>query len=224
MPTDRQRYTDTLDARPAEPHVPVAAGETLLNLPGGRRAILYVPAGSPAGPAPLAVMLHGAGGRGEDMRFSFPLAADHGCLVLSPDSLSTSWDIIHGRFGPDVSAVDDALRQTFARVRVDARRVAIGGFSDGASYALSLGTKNGALFSHVIAFSPGFMAGEPRGPKPRIFVSHGTGDRVLAIGPTSRRLVPQLQSAGYDVTYREFDGPHTIPAAIGREAFRWFTS
>lgn len=31
------------------------------------------------------------------------------------------------------------------------------GFSDGASYALSLGLPNGNLFSHIVAFSPGFM-------------------------------------------------------------------
>jgi len=32
------------------------------------------------------------------------------------------------------------------------------GFSDGASYALSVGITNGDLFTHVIAFSPGFVA------------------------------------------------------------------
>lgn len=31
------------------------------------------------------------------------------------------------------------------------------GFSDGASYALSLGQPNADVFSHIIAFSPGFM-------------------------------------------------------------------
>jgi predicted esterase len=31
------------------------------------------------------------------------------------------------------------------------------GFSDGASYALSLGLANGDLFTHVLGFSPGFM-------------------------------------------------------------------
>ncbi len=46
------------------------------------------------------------------------------------------------------------------------------GFSDGASYALSLGVPNGDLFTHIVAFSPGFMrlpdqepAGGGRKPK-----------------------------------------------------------
>ena len=38
----------------------------------------------------------------------------------------------------------------------------------------------------------------------------------------SRRIVPQLKQAGYDVRYREFDGPHTMPPEIAREALAWF--
>jgi predicted esterase len=34
--------------------------------------------------------------------------------------------------------------------------LAVSGFSDGASYALSIGPANGDLFTHVMAFSPGF--------------------------------------------------------------------
>jgi predicted esterase len=57
---------------------------------------------------------------------------------------------------------------------------------------------------------------------PRIFVSHGTQDRVLPIERCSRRVVPQLERAGYDVLYHEFDGPHTVPPEIARQAARWF--
>jgi hypothetical protein len=32
----------------------------------------------------------------------------------------------------------------------------------------------------------------------------------------------QLERAGYAVQYREFDGPHTVPPAIAREAVAWF--
>jgi phospholipase/carboxylesterase len=31
-----------------------------------------------------------------------------------------------------------------------------------------------------------------------------------------------LRNAGYVVKYHEFDGPHTVPPAIAREAFEWF--
>lgn len=104
---------------------------------------------------------------------------------------------------------------------MDPGRIAIGGFSDGASSALSLGLANGDLFSALLAFSPGFMAPPGQVGKPRVYVSHGTGDRVLPIDRCSRRLVPVLQQAGYEVRYDEFDGPHTVPPGIARAAVRW---
>jgi phospholipase/carboxylesterase len=39
-----------------------------------------------------------------------------------------------------------------------------------------------AIFTHIIAFSPGFVIpGAGLRGKPRIFVSHGTADRILPI-------------------------------------------
>ena len=103
------------------------------------------------------------------------------------------------------------------------RKLAIGGFSDGATYALSLGLDNGSLFTHVMAFSPGFIAARRPSGKPRIFISHGRSDNILPIDATSRRIVPALEEAGYPVTYKEFDGPHAVPETIARDAFTWFT-
>src|SRR5262249_48318650 len=97
------------------------------------------------------------------------------------------------------------------------------GFSDGASYALGLGLANGDLFGSVVAFSPGFIPpGAPPSGKPRIFVSHGREDSILPFEVSSRRLVPALTRAGYPVTFREFDGPHTVPREIAAEAVQWF--
>lgn len=58
-------------------------------------------------------------------------------------------------FGPDVLYLNKALHHVFNRYSIDPSRLAVAGFSDGASYALSLGVANGDLFSHIIAFSPG---------------------------------------------------------------------
>jgi phospholipase/carboxylesterase len=48
-------------------------------------------------------------------------------------------------------------------------------------------------------------------------------DTVLPLDACRRLLAPQLRRAGYEVCYREFDGPHTVPAAIAREVVAWFT-
>ncbi len=127
------------------------------------------------------------------------------------------------RYGPDLALIDRALEQTFSRYAVAPERVAVGGFSDGASYALSLGITNGDLFTHVIAFSPGFMVPAGQAGSPRTFISHGTRDGVLPIDRCSRTIVPQLQRTGYEVRYREFDGGHTISPDIALEAVGWFT-
>ncbi len=131
--------------------------------------------------------------------------------------------MIDGGYGPDVDFVDRALRQTFERYAVDPAHVAVEGFSDGASYALSIGITNGDLFTHVMAFSPGFLAPGGQEGAPRLFVSHGIHDNVLPIDRCSRRIVPRVQQAGYDVVYREFDGGHAYPPEVVQEALGWFT-
>jgi phospholipase/carboxylesterase len=90
----------------------------------------------------------------------------------------------------------------------------------GASYALSLGLANADLFTHVLAFSPGFIAPVRPAGTPRVYLSHGRADQVLPIGRTTRRIVPQLRAAGIPVEVREFDGPHTVPPEIAEEAVR----
>jgi predicted esterase len=102
--------------------------------------------------------------------------------------------------------------------------VAIEGFSDGATYAVSVGITNGDLFSHVVAFSPGFAAPAAQEDMPTIFMSHGTHDSVLPVDACSRSIVPRLERAGYEVVYREFEGGHSVPKTIAREAVEWFLS
>jgi phospholipase/carboxylesterase len=209
----------------APPAVDPQAGLTALDLgSGGRDGLLYVPKECST-PAPLLLLLHGATGsaKGVTSRLDvFKLADELGFVVLAPDSRGRTWDVIHGHFGPDVLFLDEALEHAFAQVAVDPKRLAIGGFSDGATYALSLGILNGDVFSHVIAFSPGFLVADSSRGKPGIFMSHGTADTILPIGQTSRPLAQQFREAGYWLDYREFDGPHAVPPELERAAFEWF--
>jgi phospholipase/carboxylesterase len=212
-----------LRVRPRKPTASIAPGQHRLGLGGDRDGLLVVPRAYSAGrPAPLMVLLHGAGGRAERLASRFTMADGFGVILLVPDSRGGTWDAIRGPFGPDVAFVGRALDHTFERCAVDARKLAIGGFSDGATYALSLGLDNGRLFTDLIAFSPGFSAHRRPQGRPRIFISHGRSDDILPIDTCSRRLVPQLEDAGYPVTYKEFDGPHTVPEPIAQEAFKWF--
>lgn len=211
-------------ARPAKPTKEAAKpGLHSLQIDRKREALLYVPKGyKPQSSAPFGLMLHGAGGNADHgIGLLQNLADEAGIVLLAPKSAQATWDVIADEYGADVEFIDRALNEIFERYAIDKSRLAVGGFSDGASYALSLGVINGELFSHVIAFSPGFMAPTGQSGKPRFYISHGTNDRVLPIERCSRKLVPQLKRAGYDVIYREFDGPHTISTDIAQESVRW---
>jgi predicted esterase len=186
--------------------------------------VLYVPRDyRPEKPLPLVLALHGATGSSNGPVRNFgPLADELGLALVVPDSRGRTWDaILLGEFGPDRDFIDSALETAWSRVQVDPGRIGVAGFSDGATYALALGRANGDLFSGVAAFSPGFLIPVDEVGRPSVFISHGTRDSILPIDSCSRRIVPELRRLGYPVTYREFDGDHTVPrdmASVGLAA------
>jgi len=191
-----------------------------------RDALLYVPESSAKfDKAPLVISLHGAS-RSSDRGISLlqSLSDEHGFLLLAPATARGTWDIITGPGGPDAKFIDRCLARTFELRKTDPGRIAMAGFSDGASASLSLGLANGDLFRAVLGFSPGFVVDLDRVGKPPVFISHGTVDQVLPIEACSRRIVPQLKQEGYQVTYREFEGKHELPPAVASEAMQWFMS
>jgi hypothetical protein len=113
---------------------------------------VYVPATYRAEqPAPLAVMFHGAGGTAQHgMALLQSLADAAGMILLAPWSRRQTWDVIQGEYGPDIRFIDQALTQTFERYAIDSAHIAVGGFSDGASYALSVGIMNGDLLPMLL--------------------------------------------------------------------------
>ncbi len=133
-------------------------------------------------PAPLLVYLHGAGGSGDVMQYLTGHADSTGTVVITPDSRARTWGMMTGDEQADVEFINAALQKIFDTCPIDPARIGIGGFSDGATAALSWGLVNGDLFSAIVAFSPGglVLAGPPKG-KPRIFISHGVDDQILPI-------------------------------------------
>jgi phospholipase/carboxylesterase len=199
-----------------------ATGQILLNLDRDRDAILHLPMNPSQQPLPLFVMLHGATQSAEDMFWYLDrIHEEVGIAVLAPNSRDTTWDGISDSFGPDIEFLNRALERVFETTAIDPARVSVGGFSDGATYAISLGLINGDLFNKVAAFSPGFVVdGTPNG-RPSFFISHGTRDHILPIDRCGRRIALGLKARGYDVTFREFDGDHEIPADIARAGLQF---
>jgi phospholipase/carboxylesterase len=200
-------------------------------LDGWPQADVFIPPDHDAARlAPLLLLLHGGGGGGERLMREFvPLATERGVVLLAPEAERRTWDVVRAfqyggepTFGGDVKRVDVSLAALFDTVTIDPARIAIAGMSDGASYALSLGLRNTALFSHIIAFSPGGIAPFSGTPQPRIFISHGRKDRVLAFRNTEAGMVAGLKAAGADVTFVPFDGDHELRQQEMRAAMTWW--
>lgn len=209
-----------LTARPdpaARPDLPT--GTTELPLTTGRTALLHVPTGAVTG---LVVVLHGAGGSAVSALSLVDRGSRPGApVLLAPASAGSTWSGLFGGADPDLAAIDRALQEIFSRYPCRPDRVGVAGFSDGASYALTLGLANGTLFRKVVAFSPGFEAAPRRSGRPAFFVTHGVHDDVLPIDRTSRRIVPWLRRNGYQVSYAEFDGGHVVPTSYVKQATTW---
>jgi predicted esterase len=223
----RPRSGIRLTARPGKPRGTATPGLSPIGMPdAGRDGQLYVPTSlDPKRPAPMLLALHGATQNNEVMINRLSSVADTlGAALLAPDSRGRTWDAIRGDFGDDPAFIDRALARTFDKCAIDPARIWLCGFSDGASYGLSLGLANGDFFSRVLAFSPGFVIPAERHGKPRIFVSHGRQDPILPIDRASRAIVPQLKREGYDVRYDEFEGGHRMPPEVLAAAIQWLGS
>lgn len=214
---------ERLSARPQNPTLPLAAGTYQLPVASAPACcwLLIPQAVSANQPLALMVMLHGANGTPEAVDEILALGEEYGYAVLAPRSTGKTWDAAINGFGPDVPLIDAALVETFKRVKIDPTRVALAGFSDGASYALSLGLANGDLFTHIIAFSPGFMSPVPRVGKPLFFIAHGAQDGVTSARVTREIFVPFLTTLGYTVQFESFEGGHRVDDAKARLASHW---
>ena len=215
-----------LRVRVTAPTQSIEPGLYPLGLGGSRDGLFYVPTSyRPTEAAPIALLLHGAGRSASEMVTPIrPFADTTGLVLVAPDSRGSTWDAINGDYFDDVNFIDRALGFAFSRVRADATRVRIAGFSDGGTYSLSLGLINGDFFSRVVGISPGFVADGPRFGKPKIFITHGTRDPVLPIESTSRVIVPALRALAYEVEYTEFDGGHGTTPELLEQTIRWMVT
>lgn len=203
---------------------PLPSGRHVLGLFEERDATLVVPPGiQPRRPTPLMVLFHGGGGSAEKI---LPMMEVHGrergFLLLVPQSLFPTWDLVIAGNGPDRERLDVALAAVASRFLLDPTRLAFAGHSDGGSYALSLGLTNGHVVTHVIVSSAGFMSVQSQAGAPRVFISHGTRDEQIPIERSARVHADKLLRAGYEVTSVEYEGPHAYRPDIVRQAVDFF--
>jgi phospholipase/carboxylesterase len=207
----------------------------------GDGALAYIPASLPAGrPAPMMVLLHGASGQPANIiRHFLDEAERHGIILVAPAARKTTWDAIAedrrpqagwSTFTPKVRStmksdpprIRAAMAAVEKQARVDASRMALAGFSDGASYVLAYGLTEPKMFRTLIAFSPGMVPHGRGRSGQRIFVAHGRQDRVLPFDTTASSIVPKLRLGRTEIVFRRFDGGHEMPDAVQEEAVAFF--
>jgi phospholipase/carboxylesterase len=217
-----------LESRPGPPRGAPELGLHPLGSSSGRDGLLYVPESyRPDRPEPLVVMLHGAGRDASEMmtpHLDELRASGLPGILLAVDSRGPTWDGVREGFGRDVQFLDRALAKVFSRCNVHSDKVAIAGFSDGATDAIGLGLANGDLFSRVTAYAPGSLLTVTPVGHPRFFITHGTRDTILPIEATRLAIVPGLRQAGYEVDYHEWDGGHGVSPDLLRQALQWMVA
>ena len=127
------------------------------------------------------------------------------------------------RYGKDLKALDAALADVFAKVAIDPGRIGMMGFSNGATYALSVGSANPQLVSTVIAFSPGPAFLGKSSATQRFFISHGEQDEVLPYSYT-RGLVARLRVKKAALMFESFKGGHTVPKDVRAKGIAYFAA
>jgi phospholipase/carboxylesterase len=177
--------------------------------------------------APLVVLLHGYGARGDDL---VPLAEEladrlpnvqFACLA-APHAMPEG-----GRYWwprEDRSLAIGARREVIRWLDANApRAVIVAGFSQGAMLSIDVAlewdrevTGIGALSGAPIDLERWTERLTRR--RPSLFISHGRADRVLAY-EDAEAIAARFRDANAEVRFVAFEGGHTIPPAV-RDAFR----
>jgi phospholipase/carboxylesterase len=190
------------------------------------------------------VLLHGFGAAGDDLVSLARSLARPRTRFVVPAGLLTlpnggrAWWLFKQRSAYDAAqellvdegslllarrAVQGVLATIRERYAPDALFVA--GFSQGAMLSLDVAAQPSAHVDRVAVLSgaltqPTARVLAKRAKPSLVFVSHGRQDRVLRFAG-AEHLVERLETSGYSVTFRAFEGGHEIPLEI-RDALRDF--
>ena len=145
-----------------------------------------------------------------------------GLVLIAPESKGHTWSLLRSEQDLDLVSVNLALAEAYERCEIDRRRIAVGGFSDGATYALTLGLSNGDLFPAIMALSPGGIIGGQAGRRPAGLRRSRHGRHVLPIERAGDAVVKQAPRRRLPVEYRRFRGGHEASTRRRTPRSSWF--
>ncbi len=187
-----------------------------------RPYILHIPGGEPQGPMPVVLMLHGAGGSadGTSRAYGWREEADREHFIAvfpqglpfdpsKPASFLTNPNVWNDMREPmqsrragvdDVAYLSAVLDDVGQRAAVDANRIYVTGFSNGAGMTFALGVKLSDRIAAIASVSSHCMIKEPqlKRPVPTIYIV-GTADPLNPIdgGMATNPWGPQIYKPPY---------------------------
>jgi predicted esterase len=152
-----------------------------------------------------------------------PLAGEHFSWYL-PDADRALWPLLDALTSEQILKVVEDVSQ---RHRVS--RVILLGFSQGVSAAYLAAMKHPDRITGIVAFAGVFPRNSvtPEQLKAaahiRVFIGHGRDDAQVGIA-ASERARDLLREAAYKVQFEAFEGGHTLPPDVMRNAGDWIRS
>ncbi len=202
---------------------------------GASSAVLLTPDEiDPARRYPLFTVLHGAGRQDEALAKAYRDEPNRRqAFFLIPRSLEPTWDLIASEGRPDLDFLEFAYDLIYRRFPVDPLQQVLIGYSDGASYAMSVGLSNSTMFAALIGWAAGFIVLDPDTaetfktgvpePRPRIYLEYGTHDELFDFHTVAIPTRDRLIASGFDVTFSADEGGRHWPSGtFHREALDWY--
>lgn len=195
--------------------------------------------------APAVIMLHGYGSNADDL-FGLRAHIPAGYHVFS---LGAPVKMENGGFGwyrldfskerelrYDYAEAEKArkyvrefISEAIARHNIDPSRIVLLGFSQGAILSLDIAAAEPGIPAAVVAISGGMMPESRKAVKEdsklddvKFFIGHCSDDEVVPFS-YAREAEGFLKSRKADVTFREYNGGHFIPAEELSDIDSWLT-
>jgi predicted esterase len=197
---------------------------------GLSRAVLLTPEEiDPELRYPLITVFHGAGRQDEMLvKACRDEPEKRQAFFLVPRSVEPTWDLIAGTGETDLEFLEYAWDLIYRRYPVDEKRQALLGYSDGASYALSMALSNPGFFDAALCWAAGFVvvdrsALDDQGRKPRLYLEYGTHDPLFPFEQIALPMRENLLAAGYEVEFSVDEGGRHWPSGTFQgEALDWY--
>ncbi len=208
------------------------------------RPVVHEPPGyEHSKPRPLLLVLHGAGGGKVEFAKPFEEIADEagfllfslqGTIPMSENGYAWYDERYRQTPGKFENPILDAVRQAKRERAIDADRIYLLGFSQGAAMAVHTALRSPGLFRGAIGIGGAYGPNEIAGAENLRRASERGLRAFLLIGESEpakmkeahERAVGQLKAAGIQVETRTYAGGHELPDAASRkgtilEALRW---